>query len=151
MSDSVQDARLDLDDVPREMREPAAAALAAAGVDAGHLSLELVGEERIRELNRVHRDRDEPTDVLSFPIDGIGPVSGPRELGDVVICPEHTEDLTEATVHGVLHLCGYDHETDAGEMLALQGRVLAGLGSPVPFPNPVDPGLEAEESTGGSS
>ena len=45
---------------------------------------------------------------------------GPRELGDVVICPEHTEDLTEAVVHGVLHLCGYDHETDDGEMLALQ-------------------------------
>ena len=64
--------------------------------------------------------------MLSFPIDeDAGP--GPRELGDVVICPEHTEDLTEATVHGVLHLCGMDHETDSGEMLELQGRVLAGL------------------------
>ena len=41
-----------------------------------------------------------------------------------MICPEHTEDLTEAVVHGVLHLCGYDHETDDGEMLALQDRVL---------------------------
>jgi probable rRNA maturation factor len=65
--------------------------------------------------------------VLSFPIDGDGPVAGPRELGDVVICPEHTEDLSEAVVHGVLHLCGYDHETDAGEMLALQDRVMADL------------------------
>jgi probable rRNA maturation factor len=45
----------------------------------------------------------------------------------VVICPEHTSDLTEATVHGVLHLCGYDHETDDGEMLALQARVMEGL------------------------
>ena len=53
--------------------------------------------------------------------------SGPRELGDVVICPEQTEDLTEAVVHGVLHLCGYDHETDDGEMLALQDRVMEGL------------------------
>jgi len=44
-----------------------------------------------------------------------------------VICPEQTEDLTEAVVHGVLHLCGYDHETDAGEMLALQDRVMEGL------------------------
>ncbi len=65
--------------------------------------------------------------MLSFPVDADGPVAGPRELGDVVICPEHTHDLTEAVVHGVLHLCGYDHETDAGEMLALQDRVLEGL------------------------
>jgi probable rRNA maturation factor len=48
-------------------------------------------------------------------------------LGDVVICPEHTTDLEEAVVHGVLHLCGHDHEADAGEMLALQARVLAEL------------------------
>jgi probable rRNA maturation factor len=44
-----------------------------------------------------------------------------------VISPEHTEDLTEAVVHGVLHLCGYDHETDTGQMLSLQRRVLEGL------------------------
>ena len=103
------------------------ATLAAVGVDDGHLSLELVGEDRIRELNREHRGLDEPTDVLSFPLDGTGPSAGPRELGDVVICPAHTEDLTEAAVHGVLHLCGYDHEVDDGEMLALQARVLAEL------------------------
>jgi probable rRNA maturation factor len=65
--------------------------------------------------------------VLSFPVDEAAPTAGPRELGDVVICPEHTEDLTEAVVHGVLHLCGYDHEVDGGEMLALQARVLRGL------------------------
>jgi probable rRNA maturation factor len=65
--------------------------------------------------------------VLSFPIDEDGPVAGPRELGDVVICPEHTTDMTEAVVHGVLHLCGYDHETDEGEMLALQDEVMASL------------------------
>ena len=93
----------------------------------GHLTIELVGEDRIRELNRDYRARDRPTDVLSFPVDEAGPAAGPRELGDVVICPEHTEDLTEAVVHGVLHLCGYDHETDHGEMLALQRRILAGL------------------------
>ena len=46
----------------------------------------------------------------------------------MVVCPEHTTDLTEAVVHGVLHLCGYDHERDDGEMLALQREVLAGLG-----------------------
>jgi probable rRNA maturation factor len=66
--------------------------------------------------------------VLSFPIDEDEPVAGPRELGDVVICPEHTTDLVEAVVHGVLHLAGYDHETDDGEMLALQDRVMDSLG-----------------------
>jgi probable rRNA maturation factor len=96
-------------------------------VTDGHLAIELVGEERIQELNREHRGKDEPTDVLSFPIDEDEPVVGPRELGDVVICPEHTQDMVEAVVHGVLHLCGYDHETDNGEMLALQDRVMESL------------------------
>jgi probable rRNA maturation factor len=115
------------DDDAAAMRAAAGAALAAGGVSDGHLAIELVGEERMRELNREHRGRDRPTDVLSFPVDEAGPAPGPRELGDVVICPEHTEDLTEAVVHGVLHLCGYDHETDGGEMLALQDRVMRSL------------------------
>jgi probable rRNA maturation factor len=100
--------------------------LRAVGVDDGHLAVALVDSAEIARLNREHRGLDEPTDVLSFPVDlSEGP--GPRELGDVVISPEHTEDLTEAVVHGVLHLCGYDHETDHGEMLALQDRVMADL------------------------
>ena len=93
----------------------------------GHLAIELVDGQRIHELNRDHRGKDKPTDVLSFPIDEDDPVAGPRELGDVVICPEHTQDLVEAVVHGVLHLAGYDHETDDGEMLALQDRVMESL------------------------
>lgn len=119
---------LDLGDVPDELRSAAEAALRAAGVDAGHLSVELVGEDRIRELNRAHRGIDESTDVLSFPIDEEGSVPGPRELGDVVICPEQTMDLAEATVHGVLHLCGYNHEKDDGEMLELQDAAMTELG-----------------------
>jgi probable rRNA maturation factor len=91
------------------------------------LAIELVDEERIRALNRDHRGRNTPTDVLSFPVDERGPAGGPRELGDIVICPQHTQDLAEAVVHGVLHLCGYDHETDGGEMLALQDEVMARL------------------------
>jgi probable rRNA maturation factor len=87
----------------------------------------LVDEDRIRTLNREHRGIDAPTDVLSFPVDEQGPSAGARELGDVVICPEHTRYLAEAVVHGVLHLCGYDHETDNGEMLALQDRVMESL------------------------
>jgi probable rRNA maturation factor len=86
-----------------------------------------VGEERIRELNREHRGRDRPTDVLSFPVDEGGPPAGPRELGDVVICPEQTQDLSEVVVHGILHLCGYDHEHDGGEMLALQDEIMGTL------------------------
>ncbi|HEX6780586.1 MAG TPA: rRNA maturation RNase YbeY [Solirubrobacterales bacterium] len=117
----------DLTDVPADLRSAVAAALEAAGVEDGHLAIEIVKAERIQELNREHRGRDAPTDVLAFPIDGLEPVAGPRELGDVAICPEHCSDVTEAAVHGALHLCGYDHEADDGEMLALQARVLAGL------------------------
>jgi probable rRNA maturation factor len=85
-----------------------------------------VGPARIRELNLVHRAKDAPTDVLSFPIDGALPdPAGPRELGDVVICPEHTVEVREAVVHGVLHLVGMDHALDEGEMLALQRELLS--------------------------
>jgi len=103
-------------------------ALASAGVTEGHLAVEYVDEERIRALNAEHRGKDRPTDVLSFPIDGAGPISGPpaaRELGDVVICAPQTADLREAIVHGALHLVGMDHETDEGEMLALQAEILS--------------------------
>ena len=102
--------------------------LAAEGVDDGELGLAFAGPEEMRALKRDHLGIDEPTDVLSFPIDEDGSVPGPRELGDVVICPEETSDLAEATVHGVLHLCGYDHETDDGEMLELQDAVMTELG-----------------------
>ena len=95
-------------------------------MDDGHLAVAFVDEDEIRRLNR-HRGRDEPTDVLSFPVDGRGTVSGPRELGDVIVCAARAHDDLEAVVHGVLHLCGYDHETDDGEMLALQDRVMAEL------------------------
>jgi probable rRNA maturation factor len=114
-------------DVPAELRSAVAAALRGAGVEEGHLSVELVDAERIRVLNREHRGIDAPTDVLSFPVDGVGATVGPRELGDVVICPPECADVHEAAVHGVLHLCGYDHEVDGGQMLALQDRILASI------------------------
>jgi probable rRNA maturation factor len=107
-----------------EIERLVALALASAGVDDGHVAVEFVGSERIHELNREHRGKDRPTDVLSFPIDETGPAAGPRELGDVVIAPEHTTDLREAVVHGALHLAGMDHEIDDGEMLALQRELL---------------------------
>ena len=100
-------------------------AAATAGVEDGHVAVTFVTPEEIAALNAEHRGKPAPTDVLSFPVDGADPPAlGERELGDVVICPEHTVDLTEAVVHGVLHLVGMDHETDDGEMLALQAEVM---------------------------
>lgn len=102
-------------------------ALASAGIESGHVAVEFVDAARMAELNHEHRGvhPPAPTDVLSFPIDGADPSPGPCELGDIVICPEHTADLREAIVHGALHLTGMDHETDQGEMLALQREILA--------------------------
>jgi probable rRNA maturation factor len=107
-----------------EVRTAAVLAAASAGIEDGHLAVEFVDAERIAELNEEYRGKEGPTDVLSFGVDEDLPPAGPRELGDVVICPEHTEDLLEAVVHGVLHLTGMDHETDEGEMLALQAEIL---------------------------
>jgi probable rRNA maturation factor len=117
-----------------------ALAAGALGIHDGHVAIEYVDAERIALLNTEHRGRAKPTDVLSFPIDGVEPLAGehhgrgaqaldgrnlpPRELGDIVICPRHTADLREAIVHGMLHLLGMDHESDDGEMLALQDRLL---------------------------
>ncbi len=109
------------------LERAARAALAAAGVNDGHLAVELIDAARMRALNREHGGADRPTDVLAFPVDGTAAVAGPRELGDVLICPERTEDLAQAVVHGVLHLCGYDHAGGDDEMLALQERVLTAL------------------------
>ena len=108
-----------------EVQRLTALALASADVQDGHVAVEFVGAERIRDLNREHRDKDSATDVLSFPVDEDGESAGPRELGDIVICPELTEDLREAVIHGALHLVGMDHETDQGEMLALQAELLS--------------------------
>jgi probable rRNA maturation factor len=108
-----------------EVQRLCASAAASAGIDDGHLAIEFVDERRIAELNGRYRERPRPTDVLSFPIDGAEPLGGERELGDVIICLEHTADVREAIVHGVLHLLGMDHETDGGEMLTLQRELLA--------------------------
>ena len=107
-----------------ELERLCALAIASAGIEDGHVAMEFVDADRIQALNREHRGIDEPTDVLSFAVDGDGVSAGPRELGDIVICPELTEDLREAVIHGALHLTGMDHETDDGEMLALQAELL---------------------------
>ena len=110
-----------------ELQQLCALAAASAGIDDGHVAIEFVDEDRIRQLNRDHRQLDEPTDVLSFGVDEDGSAAGPRELGDIVICPACTEDIREAVVHGALHLSGMDHERDDGEMLALQAELMQWL------------------------
>jgi probable rRNA maturation factor len=101
------------------------ATAAARGVCDGHVAVEFVDERSIAELNARHRAKASATDVLAFPVDGVDAAVPPRELGDVVVCPEQAVDVPEAIVHGVLHLAGMDHESDQGEMLRLQARVLS--------------------------
>jgi probable rRNA maturation factor len=101
------------------------------GLADASVGLMVVGPDEMAAINGEHRGTASPTDVLAFPVDGPEardwPAGGPPpELGDVVICPEAAEEpLTTLAVHGLLHLLGYDHETDAGEMLALQDRLVA--------------------------
>ena len=80
--------------------------------DEGELGLLFVGPEEIRTLKRDHLGIDEPTDVLSFPIDGRARLSPgvPRQLGDAVLCPQVVGAAwRQPLVHGVLHLLGYEH------------------------------------------
>ena len=86
--------------------------LAEEGIDDGELGIVFVAPDEIQTLKREHLGVDEPTDVLSFPIDGRDelPAGVPRQLGDAVLCPQVTGDAWEAPlVHGLLHLLGYDH------------------------------------------
>jgi probable rRNA maturation factor len=86
--------------------------LAAEGIASGDLGIAFVGPDEIRGLKREHLGVDEETDVLSFPIDGREelPEGVPRQLGDVVICPQVVGDAwRRPLVHGMLHLLGYDH------------------------------------------
>jgi probable rRNA maturation factor len=94
--------------------------LAAEGIEEGELGIAFVGPDESRALKREHLGVDESTDVLSFPIDGRGhvPAGLPRQLGDVVICPQVVgEGWRRPLAHGLLHLLGYDHgpEMDARE------------------------------------
>jgi probable rRNA maturation factor len=111
--------------------EEAALALARSvleseGVAEGELGLNFVGPEEIRALKREHLAIDEVTDVLSFPIDGLGelPDGLPRQLGDVVLCPQVVgRDWRRPLVHGLLHLLGHEH---GPEMEARESRYVKG-------------------------
>jgi probable rRNA maturation factor len=115
---------------PQEIEALCTRAAASRGVEDGHVAIEFVDVARITALNAAYRGKAAPTDVLSFPVDGVEPAHLPaRELGDIVICSPHTRDVREAIVHGMLHLLGMDHERDDGEMLTLQHELLRGGGA----------------------
>jgi probable rRNA maturation factor len=113
-----------------EVDEPGAVELAgrvlrAEGIDEGELGIAFVAKDEMRTLKRKHLGLDEPTDVLSFPIDGRGdvPEGVPRALGDVVLCPQVIGDEWRwPLTHGLLHLLGYDH---GDEMEAREQELLA--------------------------
>ncbi len=124
--------------------------LSVVGESRSELSLELVGDRRMRRLNHEYRKRDRPTDVLAFPTReavmprGVYPVT--KMLGDVVISLPTAvrqakkagrsidDELAMLLVHGVLHLCGYDHERNPREAarMSRRERALLHLISPVP-------------------
>ena len=99
--------------------------LRAEGIADGELGIAFVGADEMRDLKREHLGIDEPTDVLSFPIDGRDelPEGVPRALGDVVLCPEVVQaEWRWPLTHGLLHLLGYDH---GAEMEARERELLA--------------------------
>ena len=121
----------------------ASAVLASEGApENSEISLLFVDEDRMAELNEQHMGSHRPTDVLAFPIDETwrddrsrennpraDPSAAPILIGDVVICPEQCQDeegIAMRVVHGVLHLCGYDHAEDreAAQMFNLQQRYI---------------------------
>jgi probable rRNA maturation factor len=105
--------------------ELAGRVLRAEGIDEGELGIAFVAAAEMRELKREHLGIDEPTDVLSFPIDGRDelPEGVPRALGDVVLCPEVVGDEWRwPLAHGLLHLLGYDH----GDAMEARERAVLG-------------------------
>jgi probable rRNA maturation factor len=113
------------------------------------VTLRIVGRSESRQLNRRYRGKDAATNVLSFPAD-LPPEIGLPLLGDIVICAPMVDEEAAAqrkpvdahwahlTIHGVLHLLGYDHQApeQAAEMEALEISVLASLGIADPYVAP---------------
>ena len=123
--------------------------LAAAGETGSELSIELVGDRRMRRLNHVYRKKDRTTDVLAFPMrESKSPCTA--LLGDIVISiPTARRQAREAgrslddelavlLVHGVLHLCGYDHERNEREAARMRRKERAVLRSVLPLPKLVN-------------
>ena len=115
------------------MQRFASAAAAAAGLSGRELTVLLVGKDRMAQLNSQFRGKNYATDVLSFEGGGV-PAGG--YLGDIVICPAVaarseallSRELKVLILHGILHLIGYDHESDRGQMRRLELRLRRRLG-----------------------
>lgn len=122
------------------------ATIAYQGNEPAEVSLAIVTDSTIRELNKQYRDKDKPTNVLSFPADSSN-IPEHNLLGDVIFCPTviEQEALTQhkwlshhwahMCIHGMLHLQGYDHEDEqaANEMEKLEIKLLAELEIPNPY------------------
>jgi probable rRNA maturation factor len=136
------------DDIPTavEVQRWAEAALQSIEQDSVSLSVRVVDEPEIAELNQRYRSKPGPTNVLSFPFEDPPGVES-DELGDIVVCAPVVdreaaeqgkttkEHWAHMVVHGVLHLCGYDHidDRDAEEMESEETRILTSLGFPAPY------------------
>ena len=99
--------------------------LGEEGIEDGELGIAFVGPEESRDLKREHLGIDEATDVLSFPIDGREklPPGPPRQLGDIVLCPQVVgDDWRRPLTHGLLHLLGYEHGPEMDEREAALAR-----------------------------
>jgi probable rRNA maturation factor len=124
----------------------AAAAFEEAGISEGEVSVMLSSDARVRELNKRFREKDQATNVLSFPANTLDR-DGARFFGDIALAYETLvreaaaegktaeAHLTHLTVHGVLHLLGFDHESEQGaeKMESLETKILARLGFPDPY------------------
>jgi probable rRNA maturation factor len=111
-----------------EAVELARRVLAAEGVHDGELGIAFVGPDEMRALKREHLGVDEPTDVLSFPIDARDelPTGIPRQLGDAVLCPQVVGDAWRGPlVHGLLHLLGYEHGREMESREAVHADALS--------------------------
>lgn len=136
------------DDVPdpHSVRKWADAAFSKVASDDAEVTIRIVDEEEARELNRKYRNKDSATNVLSFAYSD-DPYAQASLLGDVVVCAPvlRREASSQAksidahwahiVVHGILHLCGYDHdrERSALHMQHLETEILAELGFPAPY------------------
>ena len=99
--------------------------LSGEGVDEAEISIAFIGEDEMRKINSKYRDKDEATDVLSFPHDGVGlEGTGIAFIGEVLICPSVVRDATlnRVLIHGILHLLEYDHELSEKEEARMRER-----------------------------
>lgn len=134
--------------VGEALRQVADAVAQRLDIDAAEAAIALSSDERVRALNRTYRGKDKPTNVLSFPAgEHAAPFVLRRHLGDVVLAAETVareaaaegkpprHHLQHLAVHGLLHLLGYDHDTEpqAREMEALEAEILAQIGVPDPY------------------